>query len=55
MIFDVASALDHMHKKGWVHLDLKPDNILVSKLGQFKVCDLGISVFLDKKKGFQLS
>ena len=33
MIFDVASALSYIHKRGWVHLDLKPDNILLSKQG----------------------
>ena len=44
MIFDVASALVYLHAQGWVHLDMKPDNILLTQHGQF-LLDLGYLEF----------
>ncbi|RYY32388.1 hypothetical protein EON62_05420, partial [archaeon] len=38
----VAAALAHMHSAGYVHLDIKPDNVLISG-STFKVGDLGLS------------
>lgn len=38
-----ARALAHMHAKGYVHADMKPNNIVVSDDGQAKVIDLGQS------------
>ena len=32
-----------------LHLDLKPDNILIKSPGQYVLCDLGCSRRLDKK------
>ena len=37
----VASALNHMHRRGVAHGDLKPGNILLSRDGAVKVIDLG--------------
>ncbi len=37
----VAIGLNAMHQKGFVHCDIKPNNILISEQGQIKVIDLG--------------
>ncbi len=40
---DVAAALDVIHARGVVHLDLKPANLFVTAGGALKVLDFGIS------------
>ncbi len=39
----VASGLQAMHREGFVHCDIKPNNILLSKPGSIKIIDLGQS------------
>ena len=39
----VATGLNAMHQKGFVHCDIKPNNILISKEGNIKIIDLGQS------------
>ena len=39
----VASGLYAMHQHGYVHCDIKPNNILLSKAGSIKIIDLGQS------------
>lgn len=38
-----ALALFHLHTKGWVHRDVKPDNFLISNEAQVKLIDFAIS------------
>ena len=39
----VASGLNAMHQHGFVHCDMKPNNILIHKSGTIKIIDLGQS------------
>jgi serine/threonine-protein kinase len=41
IFIQVANALDAMHTHGYVHCDLKPNNILIDATGQAKVIDFG--------------
>jgi serine/threonine protein kinase len=39
----VASALAYMHETGWVHRDVKPENILVNKSGDARLIDYALA------------
>ena len=43
VVASVAVALDHLHRLGFVHADLKPENIIVDHDGDPVVCDHGLS------------
>ena len=39
----VAAGLNAMHQQGYIHCDIKPNNILINKSGAIKIIDLGQS------------
>ncbi len=45
-----AEGLGHLHSKGWVHCDVKPDNFLVDGHSNVKLIDFSIA--RKAKKGF---
>ncbi len=43
----ICNAVDHAHRQGVIHRDLRPANVLVSETGVVKVADFGTSRFLE--------
>jgi serine/threonine-protein kinase len=43
----ICNAVDHAHRQGVIHRDLRPGNVLVSEAGVVKVADFGTSRFLE--------
>jgi eukaryotic-like serine/threonine-protein kinase len=43
----ICNALDHAHRHGVIHRDLRPSNVLVADRGLLKVADFGTSRFLE--------
>jgi len=46
----ILDAVHYIHSKGFLHLDIKPGNILRTKYGSFKLTDFGTCVSKDAPK-----
>jgi serine/threonine protein kinase len=46
---EIGLALTHIHSKGFVYRDVKPENVLISKDGHVKIGDFGLSENIGKE------
>ena len=47
-IAEVCLALDKIHSMGFVHRDVKPDNMLLEANGHIKLADFGTCMKMDE-------
>ena len=47
IMHDILSGIDYLHHRGILHNDIKPDNILINKLGNARIIDFGLSSSYD--------
>jgi serine/threonine-protein kinase len=43
ILLECAEALEYMHKQGWVHRDIKPDNFLVDEENHIRLIDFNLT------------
>ncbi|QCE35295.1 serine/threonine protein kinase [Acetobacteraceae bacterium] len=48
LIYALAEAISHLHKKGIIHRDLKPSNLLISNKTELKLIDFGTATFIEE-------
>jgi serine/threonine protein kinase len=46
----IAAGLAHMHSRGVVHADIKPNNVMLSRSGDVKIIDYGLARIKGEQK-----
>lgn len=49
ILIDMVVALEHLHENGYMHLDFKPENVLVTRNGSIRLIDFDIAQPLPEK------
>src|SRR5262249_29730076 len=50
IVEQTVTGMAFMHAKGWVHRDLKPDNILLNSSAEVRIIDFALAQPLSRKK-----
>lgn len=48
LIAEAALAIHHVHLQGFIHRDIKPDNLLLTKDGHVRLIDFGLSTKINR-------
>lgn len=49
ILIDMACGLEHVHESGFMHLDFKPENVLVTRNASVRVADFDLALPIPKK------
>ena len=49
ILLDMATALEHMHENGFMHLDFKPENVLVTRNAAVRLVDFDLTKPIPEK------
>jgi eukaryotic-like serine/threonine-protein kinase len=49
ILIDMAAALEHMHENGYMHLDFKPENVLVTRNAKVRLVDFDLAQQIPEK------
>ncbi|WP_405811862.1 serine/threonine protein kinase [Streptomyces sp. NBC_01520] len=52
LIAGICEGLAHLHRAGWVHADLKPENVLLGRDRSVKLSDFGLATELTGTHGY---
>jgi serine/threonine-protein kinase len=44
ILIDMAESLEHVHESGFIHLDFKPENVMVSRNGSVRLVDFDLAM-----------
>ncbi|HQR05821.1 MAG TPA: serine/threonine-protein kinase [Gemmatales bacterium] len=48
ILTQAAAGIAHMHDRGWIHRDIKPDNILLNSSGEIKLIDFALAKRIER-------
>ncbi|MFJ1704936.1 serine/threonine-protein kinase [Kitasatospora sp. NPDC088346] len=51
IVAGICEGLAHLHRSGWVHTDLKPENVLIGRDGEVRLADFGLAIELTGTHG----
>jgi len=49
ILIDMSVALEHMHENGFMHLDFKPENVLITRNGSVRLIDFDLAQQIPEK------
>jgi serine/threonine-protein kinase len=49
ILIDMAVGLEHIHESGFMHLDFKPENVLVTRNGSVRLVDFDLAQEIQEK------
>ena len=49
ILIDMAEALEHVHENGFMHLDFKPENVLITRNGHVRLVDFDLAEPIPEK------
>src|SRR3990167_2547122 len=50
LMLEILEGVEHAHRNGVIHRDLKPDNIMLTHEGNVKIADFGLAKIIDRER-----